>query len=155
MGMGKIFKCENCGESFITMMGIGMNFPFEYQEIVNDIKNGKYGEEFKDLMLSREGVVVDLEKCLYICDKCGSAEQNFCFDFYVPKKQEDIEKVTKDSFYVTPSELKEDYELILKIEHTCDKCNSEMRKVEINETVTLECPECGSKMKEDGFVNWD
>ena len=73
MGMGKIFKCENCGESFITMMGIGMNFPFEYQEIVNDIKNGKYGEEFKDLMLSREGVVVDLEKCLYICDKCGSA----------------------------------------------------------------------------------
>ena len=30
MGMGKIFKCENCGESFVTMMGIGMNFPFEY-----------------------------------------------------------------------------------------------------------------------------
>lgn len=155
MGMGKAFKCENCGESFVTLMGIGEEFPREYQEIVSDIKDGKYGEDFKNIMLSREGVVVDLEKCLYVCDKCGSGEQNLCFDFYVPKKQEDIEKVSKKGFYVTPSELKEDYELILKIEHTCDKCNSEMRKVDYMETVALDCPECGSKMKEDGLINWD
>jgi len=155
MGSGKVFKCTSCGKEFMSMTGIGMGFSNEYQEIVSKIKNGEYGEDFKKLMNSKKGVVVDLERNLYICKKCGNWTENYCFDFYVPKKKEDIEKVSQENFCVMPHELKDGYELILKIEHSCDKCGSDMRKIEPDEECVLKCPDCGKELETSGWIDWD
>ncbi len=155
MGDGRIFRCEKCNGEFAVATGSGMAFPGEYEEIVKKIKKGKYGEEYKELMLSRNDIVVNLDRCLYVCDKCKNWYVNNCFDFYVPKDKEISKKVAEKNFYLAPWEISEDYELILKTIHICDKCDGKMRKVDTNEEYSLNCLECNSVMKNSGCIYWD
>ena len=156
MGNGRVFRCEKCNNGSILMVGVGAGFPDEYKEIIKDIKNGVYGENYKEKLLSRKDIAVDLETNLYVCDKCGDWNVNYCFDFYIPKDKEDIDKISKEDFYIYPNELKERFERIEQIVHYCDECKNEMRKiVDINEDISLKCNICNSNMKEEGFMNWD
>ncbi len=155
MGAGRFFRCPNCGDGCVLATGVGEMYGEEYKGVVKDIKDGVYGEDFKNLMLSRNDVIVDLEKNLYICDKCGEWTVNYCFDFYVPKTKEESERASKKGFCVYPHELKENYECILKVEHTCEKCKSGMRKVAPNEEVSLKCEMCGTVMLQNSSIDWD
>ena len=155
MGDGRYLRCSNCNNGSILALGVGMAFPEEYKDTLKDIKDGVYGEEYKKMMLSRKDIAVDLENNLYLCEKCGEWEVNYCFDFYVPKNNG--ESVIKEKSCVYPYELKEGYERIFKAVHICNNCKSEMRKVEPNENVFLKCPICNSNMnRSDSIdVNWD
>ena len=160
MGDGRILKCEKCGNSFVARTGAGFGFPQVYDKGIKDIKSGKYGENFKEIMLSRKDVVVDFEEYLFVCDKCGNWYTNYGFDFYVPKTEEEKKKVLKKDYYFCGWADKENYELFIKADHRCDKCKSEMRRISNDENSNdklgvLKCPECDSELKEDGFMNWD
>ena len=91
MGNGRVFRCEKCNNGSILMVGVGAGFPDEYKEVIKDIKNGVYGENYKEKLLSRKDIAVDLETNLYVCDKCGDWNVNYCFDFYIPKSNICIE----------------------------------------------------------------
>ena len=160
MGDGRIFECKNCGKSFGVYVGVGFSFPDVYRKGIKDIKSGKYGEDFKESILSRKDIVVDFEKYLFVCDKCGNWYTNYALDFYVPKTEEEKEKVLKKNYYFCSWTDKENYELLIKVNHRCDKCKSEMRKISNDENSNdelgvLKCPECNSDLKENGSVNWD
>ena len=47
MGKGLIYKCKKCGKEYFVSYGIGYAFHMDYEEIENDIKAGKQGEEWK------------------------------------------------------------------------------------------------------------
>lgn len=160
MGDGRRLVCGNCGKVFVAKTGVGMAFPNVYRKGIKDIKSGKYGEEFKEMMKSRKDIVVDFEEYLFVCDKCGDWYTNYGFDFYVPKTKEEKEKVLKKDYYFCNWNGKENYELFLKINHRCGKCKSEMRRISNDENSNdklgvLKCPECNSELKEDGWILWD
>ena len=61
MGRGKSYKCSKCGKEYSASWGCGYMFTLEYDELIEAIKKGKYGEAWKELLLSDEYTVVDVE----------------------------------------------------------------------------------------------
>lgn len=93
MGTYNVFKCVNCGEEFGLMLGVGMQYPLRYQEVLTDIKNGKYGKEWKKLIEENENLVFDAYVYLYYCPNCGTWDSAYGLDLYYPK---DIDKVNEE-----------------------------------------------------------
>ncbi len=52
MGSGFGLKCSKCGKEYAAYTGIGFLFPQVYKATITDVKNGKYGEEWKSLSMS-------------------------------------------------------------------------------------------------------
>ena len=145
-------------------MGIGMMFPKVYQQIINSISDGEYGQRWKDLFDSQEYVAVNAKKTVYICRNCGHWETNYILDLYVPKKPEEIpnkrygiKTVAEWGYvpYVIEYDLKENYKILKHFVHTCTNCGRRTHKASDNELQNLSCPKCGKDNKITGFVNWD
>ena len=181
MGMGINIgcKCHNATAREF-MLGVGMGFPYVYQETVKDIKAGKYGEEAKNIMTTIPYAAVDLVTTLYYCDKCGHIDEDEPMDIYIPK---DVEKVKKQpvgrwtaadplenntilneeigelSYWTPPSEFEDDnrpeYVLVKKGSHPCPKCKNEMRAIDEEELEKIKCPKCGSNYVIFPGVLWD
>ena len=90
MGSGYDFKCKKCKTEYSAMLGIGMMFPRVYQGTVEDIKNGKYGPEWQQIMSSEEFVAVNAEREVYICSECKHWELDLNLALYRPKDVEAI-----------------------------------------------------------------
>lgn len=166
MGSGVGFKCSKCGKRYCANTGIGFRFPEFYKEILKDVKEGKYGEEWKSLSLSQELVAVDAELYLYVCKKCGHWEVEPGLSLYAPKdvnliksKQYGIKTVEEwgEVPYVMSMDLEEDYQLLKRHVHKCGKCGGVMHKATKEEEGNLPCPDCGGA-PEKGYaeiINWD
>ena len=166
MGSGIELKCSECGKKYSAWTGIGFMFPEVYKETLNDVKKGKYGEEWKALSLSEELVAVDAEKYLYVCPKCGHWIVERGLSLYAPK---DLDQLKKKQYgiktveewgevpYVMSMDLKENYHILKRRIHKCKKCDGIMHKATPEEERNLSCPDCGGAPLEGyiGFVNWD
>ena len=164
MGSGFEYKCSKCKKEYGITLGIGMLYPVVYKELVDEIKNGSFGEEWKQLFEETENIAVDAENRVYICPGCGSWIEERGLSLYVPDNEYALKDVKKGLpiFYGDDSipammGQKPKYRLIKEYEHKCTKCGSNMREASKEELHLLPCPECGSKPDQDSisFLNWD
>ena len=143
MGFGYAFICEKCNETFFACSGYGMNFPAYYQEVIQDIENGTYGDEWNDTLCSRPSIAVDAECYIYKCSKCGHWEVAASLSLYVPRTEEIVG--VNDNDFVCPDSLKQYYRCIRRYNHKCPECGSRMKKAATEqEESMLPCPKCGA-----------
>ena len=171
MGIGYEFTCEKCGHTYDVMLGSGFLLPSVYEEAIEDIREGKMGEEYREILLENPWAAVDCENELYKC-RCGNWSVEQCNDLYLPKDPEAVRKMkygekTAEELgelpYVMQWELKENFTLARQREHRCKKCGREMRKILRPEAYVrrygLPCPKCGEKNRfvlgETPVMYWD
>ena len=163
MGNGLGFRCNKCGHEFTASFGIGFMFPVLYRETVKEIRQGKYGREWKELFKTTPGAAVNAEMELYVCGTCGCSVNDLNLAIYEPKKPRAVKiqdpepagtMQAKGREYVMPYELKSDYRLVELFIHKCPECGKRMHKY--RETDRLKCPECRTGwMEETDSILWD
>lgn len=167
MGQGYSYKCSECGNDYNVWLGRGMGFSDTYNETINDIKAGKYGELWRDFFNEVPYMAVDAERYLFICKECGKWKVDKNLSLYAPKRPEAIPRKrygikTVEEWgyvpYVMSYDLMRDYRLVHKYAHICEKCGKDMSVIgtdDLNKVEKLPCPECGTINDVYGYVNWD
>ena len=152
MGEGFTYYCKKCHHSYSVMLGIGMLFPFEYEEEVGKITDGVYGDEWRDLFQKTPNAAIDAGKVLYICDNCRRWEIGTDITIYLPKDPDADWGIVP---YVVKSDLKSDYRVLKRHYHVCNTCKKRMHKATFEEMMELYCPKCGEKNMAQDLVDWD
>ena len=164
MGSGFELKCSKCKKEYGIYLGFGMLYPNLYEETVKDIKDGKFGKEWKQFYEDTENVAVDVENHVFICPNCGFWKQEKGMSLYVPDNEYALKDVKKGLpiFYGDESipamfGQKPEYRLVREFEHKCDKCGAKMREASESEMWGLPCPECGASPdpEEISIMDWD
>ncbi len=163
MGCGFGLKCSCCGLEYDVCTGIGMLFPQVYEKLLSDIKQGKYGPEWKELALSEEYIAVEAERFLFVCDNCHNWKVDYGLSLYAPNDPEAIKKKkygikTVEEWGEVPYVISwDDYHLIRSYEHKCERCGCNLRKGLESEMLSLPCPKCGNKPVPEYLSgkNWD
>lgn len=148
MGAGYEYFCEKCEKGFPVFLGFGFMYPTVYEELLSDIKSGKYGEEMKTAALSNSDVAVDAERHLYICS-CGYWENAYGLSLFIPKEGARI-----DSPYVTPNKQRDDFQVLYEYNHQCPECGETMVEADA-EKIDLRCPECKTLCSNRDKLFWD
>ena len=154
MGNGFGIKCKKCGYNYVGINGIGYMYPVEYASTVKDIREGKYGEEYRKLFEEHEDAAVNCVNCTAVCTKCGQIEDVTDLSVYLPKAGQSSDGC------VLPSVLVENFDKYLEYEHKCSDCGGKMRIISIEDEIkngVLKCPSCGEVLVEDKEVKilWD
>ena len=129
MGHMAIFKCS-CGYEETFLEGVGMMF-FKYpEEIFSKIKKGDYELQgiFKDDIISPDEIDISLEdkkhrlgyRC-YVCRKCKTITNPIHFS--IKKENGQIKFPTE----------------------RCEKCKMRLKRIDLFEVFSQECPKCGKK----------
>lgn len=166
MGYGKIFRCKHCGYVFEMLIGIGMAFPMKYEETMEAARNGELGESLKIFLAQHPNCALDITRAPYECEKCGLYFNADRLDAYLPKcetkSNEGESQIWSVSIpgkwykYVTPHEIKSNYDLALKYQHHCHECGGMLRELSDGKIEKgLECPQCCSIMEEIDELYWD
>ena len=166
MGTGYLFKCKNCKKRYSVQLGIGMMFPEVCRETLDDMENGEYGEELQKLCKETPYAAVNVEREMFMCDKCGNWKVSENLSLYAPNdpeqiraKQYGIKTVDEWGYvpYVTSLDLEQDYHLLKEYRHICSKCGSVMKKIDDdNIPGILPCPYCGTDNgMEPSIMLWD
>lgn len=166
MGRGYEATCGKCKHDNQVFLGVGMMFPKVYQDLIEGIRKGEFGEEWRTLESDGEFVAVDARKRLFLCPECGGWEVEPSLSLYAPLDTEAVkEKMYGDRSlaergyvpYVMSHELAREYRLIKEWVHVCPRCGSVMRESEGKspEALGLGCHECGTRLKKWHPVHWD
>ena len=86
MGNGYALKCNNCGFEIDVMLGRGFLYPSVCQDLIEKAKNGEFGEEYRRIVVSNPHSVIDGNKELYACKKCGDLKVEENLSIYTPKE---------------------------------------------------------------------
>ena len=141
-----------------------MLFPRVYRGLLDEIKNGKYGEDFQYLANSVQYAAVNAVKQVYICSHCGRWRTEYVLDLYEPKNTKIIsqqkygDKTVAELGYVPcflPWIDRDNYKLLKRFIHKCPDCGKRTHKASKTETDCLPCPKCKSKDITAGELNWD
>ena len=137
MGNGYRYNCKKCGHEYSIHIGSGMLYPMAYEILVNDISEGKYGEDRQRAFNDTLYAAVNAEKMLYICDKCNHWEIRNDLTIYAPNDPDQIEnecygdKTVKELGcipYVMKYDLKENFHAIKRFYCSCPECGKRMHK---------------------------
>lgn len=138
-----VLKCNKCDCEFEVYIGISSLFPMVYQQTIDDIEEGKYGEKIKVVFDSIHNAAVDAGSYLYKCDGCGYWEEAPGLSIYAP----DDPKNKVDSYVADPAH-DENYHIYRRYIHVCPKCRKRMRRIsELEELNQLKCINCGGICK--------
>ena len=149
-----------------------MFYPSTYQEILDDVKNGKYGKEMKKLVDETELATVDASFRTYRCKKCGRIESSPRLDLYKPNNIESAKKTVIENRTTSEPKFENtvdglgcddsnrdkregDYVLLKRYKHTCPTCKETMDEVGEKATEEMHCPKCGEKYKDISYFFWD
>lgn len=144
MGIGLGYTCSKCGNRYVVLNEYGMLFPSYYEKLLKAIKKGKYGKEWKELSLSEEYVAVDGISKLYVCKKCKHWQVEPGLSLYAPKDPDKIrEKAAEYGGKIPYVTSLEDYRILKRYIHKCEKCGGVMHLATPEEECSLPCPECG------------
>ncbi len=164
MGKGYSFKCKHCGADYYASQGIGFMFPKVYEERIQDISSGKYGDKLKELFEKTPYAAIDASESVYVCNACNYWEQGTDLTLYTPKDPESFAsneacnkaaEKNREMPYVMPGALKDEYKVERRFYHTCQKCGKRMHKANEDEMRNLPCPKCGTVNELNGFLLWD
>ena len=151
MGDGIALNCPRCDYSDTFLLGVGMMFPAEYQEIVEDVVSGKYGTEWKKLLEEDRGAVVHAGKALYQCPNCHALDTRTNLSIYTSTSG-----LPAKSYW--PYWMESGYTLVKRYEHKCSVCSKTMIQVGDSEEIEqaeLPCPKCGAKLEIADRICWD
>lgn len=166
MGKGYGATCGKCKHKNEVTLGSGMWFPRVYQGILEGIREGEFGEEWRSTESSTKYVAIDARRRLYCCPECGNWENEHNLSLYEPIDPNAIEDrvygdwVVKEKGcvpFVCGYELEKDYRLIKGRVHECPRCGSPMKDSEGKspEALGLGCHECGARLKKWRLFLWD
>ena len=143
MGTGFKIKCKKCGYEREFSLGVGFLYPQVYKQTIEEINEGKFGEEYKELMQKHPDSEVDISTYIYYCPK---------YYKYILDQDNSLYKPT-DNFY--------EYDTLYQWKHICPKCGKEMIKMNDEEfLLNLEkemfhCENCGATLNlEDTTKFW-
>lgn len=164
MGKGYSYKCKKCSHEYSVFLGIGMLYPIEYKEMINDMASGKYGQDCQKLMQNIPYAAVNAGNYLFSCSRCGFWEIGKDLTIYAP---DDLDKISKGKYgdktveelgevpYVMECDLKENYHVLKRHYHKCPKCSGRMHKASKHEMLNLPCPNCGERNEQKSTIMWD
>lgn len=160
MGKGFEFKCKNCDHTLYVNLGVGFKYPHHCTRILEDIKNGKLGEEFREIADSIKNPAVYSTEDLYLCENCGELKSEWTIALCSPitdlprsdRPFSSVCKCSESDTYVMEYQLGTEYEIKLINNYYCDKCKIKMTKV--TEYENLECPHCRSVLDYEIYC-WD
>ena len=156
MGQGYSFECKKCKNTYFAKTGMGMLYPLEYLQLIKEIEDGRYGEEWKQLLMSNPDATVYAGDFVYSCTSCGHWEQDQDITLYVPDDPEALrqKRLGETERCVMPQELKDEYHVLKRHYHKCEKCGKRMHKASRKEMRHLPCPKCGSENEGEALM-WD
>lgn len=149
MGWGGTLICKHCNYRFPFSVGWGFMLPYLCEEILKDIKHGKYGDEFKNDALSHPSAVVRQSYEIYVCKKCGKLHSGEKIELWNPI----IEQENDKHFYISKDKLEATHQLIHHLVYHCDYCGEEM--VELTDYEEIKCPHCKSTLIVEEDILWD
>lgn len=164
MGHGISVICNDCGKKEYLTVGIGFMYPDIFQDTLEEIKQGKHGNEWQSLCNSSEYVAVDAERYFFLCSKCNHWDLGLGMDLYKPNDPDEIRKEkygdkTVEEWgympYWTREQKENKYTLLKKYIHVCPNCNIEMErydKIPENITELIRCEYCGGKLRRHAFL---
>ena len=164
MGYGYVYSCSKCKKRYSVNPGFGKLFPEVYQSLIQDIKDGKHGEEMQKLLEETKYAAVNAERVVYICMECSHWEMGTDDTLYAPndpdalaRKQYGIKTVEEWGYapYVMKMDLEEDYHVLKRYYHKCCKCGKRMHKASDEEMQHLPCPKCGMQNNFKDAMLWD
>lgn len=165
MGAGYIYNCSSCGKHFAVHTGVGYLFPKVYADIIADVQDGGYGENWKNAFTRAPYMAIDASSAVYICGSCGYWEEAPVLALYSPKDPEQLKSLeyhgkTVEEWgfvpYVLPADLKDKYRFVKNYRHVCPGCNKQMRKAKDEELQQLSCPGCDHAADRDEYtMSWD
>ena len=82
-------QCNCCGHIVSILIGSSWTYPV-YHDVTADIKNGKYGQKWKDIYQNIPDAEIDADMELYSCSFCRSFANENNLSIYVPKKTDDV-----------------------------------------------------------------
>ena len=131
MGFGSNFLCKKCGETYSYQIGIGFLYYEVKERLLEEIKDGKYGDEYKKALDENPKADIDGHRIIFKCPQCSYWEDNYDLTLTVNGKT------------------------IKRYNYTCPKCNIAMEVFNRNNYKTLPCPICGEKNDRSMDYMWD
>ena len=153
MGSGYVIKCKKCGFSSEVSTGIGFLYSDVCDEILERMKNGEFGEDFKASVHTIDNPAVHQSYDLFVCDNCDSWRTDETIDLCSP-----IERKPKEiRTYVMTAQIGYTYQIVRSVEHRCACCYTNMRQIEESKITTfkLKCPQCHGELTIDFLYCWD
>lgn len=152
MGEGISLECKHCGYNGQFLLGIGMMFPIRYEEIVEEIISGKYGDEWKQFFDANKGAAVVIDETLYQCDDCNELISEPELTLYLHEENEP----PLNGYWASWCDG-ENYKFVKEYLHKCHKCKGNMHKIEKPHKEIVTCPKCGKALTEDYMdrLLWD
>lgn len=148
MFRGELLVCEHCGKNHYITTGGGLYFEEYSSSMLRNMKDGKFGEEYKKLVNENKNLYVDCLRKVYYCDKCENWEIKECDDVY----SSDSYSIFTHALYTNP----EKFVLLKAYNHICEKCKNSMRILNENEADKLKCLDCHSDLISKGLgIHWD
>lgn len=161
MGDGLILHCEKCGERYPLMLGVGMGYPMEYDEIMEKLFKGEFGANLQKIVESTNNVVVDAKDYLYVCEKCGFFNVYNALDLYQVTNEDMIkESINEDKKWLNGWHFfkhdAKNFRILKRVKYACPKCKGRMKRYsEYDKIPELECPDCHEKLVKGGYICWD
>ncbi len=160
MGMTIKFSCCRCGYEKKMDLGVGMFTDIDrlFNGIVDNVRDGRYGEEWKEEIQRDPSLVVNVSDEIYICPTCGFFKTGLNLSLYKPVAESSVSSSGSEKKYGTDLtlELSRHYRLYKKYPHCCEKCGEQMNIYKMHEGKTEPtCPECGGKGRISEDVFWD
>ena len=160
-----LFHCEHYGFEDDIYIGVGMMASSVYDEIIEKIESGFYGEKWKTLFASSPKTIVDIAKALYVCSDCGHYMSDYNLGLYVLKDgltEQELELAGQEHpnermqfvYLYNMMWSKQYYRKIGDYVHRCPSCNKRMHLGGYNDKPI--CPKCGRNGNiEAGRIIWD
>ena len=110
------------------------------------MKNGKFGEKFKEDANTIPNAAIHQQKALFVCDNCDSWRIDDIIDLCAPiqksKKNNQIFSVTNEAenlhSYVMDADIGETYCVVGSVEHKCECCQQNMRSIKESKMIRLQ-----------------
>lgn len=163
MGYAYSFECNNCKYHLFFALGVGFLYPKYYNEMIINMKDGKYGKQGKEFFQAFPNGAINVELVLAQCLDCGEYYNIPDLTLYVPNDENSPQKSEgnwssamrfEGVKYVSNSDLKEYYTEFEKYKHTCLKCGGNLKILNFESTNFIS-PKCGNVLKLTGGENWD
>lgn len=150
MGTGIGLKCPKCSFHEQYFLGSGMLLPVTYVEVVDEIRNGKYGSEWQDYFRTHRGAAVNVDREVYQCPHCNAIVEDYNLDLY-----RTVNASPFDESYFDPQGRNAGFTLIKHHPHPCPECGGQMQITDVHDQKSLPCPKCGTTLiYSDDFI-WD
>ena len=144
MAFERDYICRKCRYVFPSVTGVGYLFVDQGNKLVEAIKEGEYGEKWKDFLLSHPEGTVNCRSELLICKDCGAPKNDFNLTLYLPKRAVKEDELNGPQFVMEKGKGDSVYAMF---PHTCDVCGGECVISKVIPSIPMKCPKCHGEMK--------